>query len=240
MLIYFPLDYLAPSVGTPRVDIKLLRQQHASPSTGRKTLPLTGEFIFRPIHLYSWMIRSTTDEHKTLANSEMIFRYTDIESDFNNIMRTWFDVRLKLDTALKIYFSVRNNPDIYLEYQFIGIVQALEGYHRICFSNEILPRDDYERRKKDILSSVSEEHLPWFKARFAYGNEPSLRIRLHDLIEYAGKVIQPWIDRYGGVDEFTRRVAKVRGAFTHPVPRKLTMIHSSISHRRCHFCSKLA
>ncbi len=170
----------------------------------------------RPVEVFWRGLKHDTDKQEDLKRDAMLFTLGDMGTNFEAMTNKWFEISQNLEGILNLYFSVRGNPDTYLEHQFLSTVQVLEGYHRLRFSNEVLPRDEYDKRREAILAAIPSEYLSWIKGKFQFGNEPSLRVRLHQLINFAGQVIEPWIAGGGGEDNFTRNVRDIRGTLTHP------------------------
>lgn len=82
-----------------------------------------------------------------------------------------------------MYFGTVYNTQAYLEQQFLSLVQALETYHRRIMVDRNLPEEEHQRRKREILDAVPEEHRNWLEDKLKYSHEPSLRRRLMEIFD---------------------------------------------------------
>ena len=128
--------------------------------------------------------KNTTSE---ILHFEMLFSFKDIEEDYESIIKNWFENYSKLGLLIHSYFEFIYNPDNNLEYTFLALIHALEGYHRVnyggCYygkkkyADEILPL-----LKKSIPENLAEGHKEALKSKLNYGYEYSLIKRLNDIL----------------------------------------------------------
>jgi len=151
--------------------------------------------------------RATTS--RELHTHEMLFRFSDIESNFATMIRTWYERYELLKPALNIYFSLERRETVYMEQRFLSLVQALEALHRR--TNPIGASSTHTTRLEEILGAAPEAHREWLKRELAYSHEPSLRRRLTDLLK-------PFRAIFGNERErnrFVSRVVDTRNYLTH-------------------------
>ncbi|MDQ1699615.1 MAG: hypothetical protein QOG34_1478 [Frankiaceae bacterium] len=125
---------------------------------------------------------------------------------------SWLTVADRYRSALGSLFSIRYSDRMYIENQFLNVVTAAETFHRIGFSNEVLPADQYKTRRRSIIRAVPKEHRDWLGNRLQFANEPRLSDRLRDLIELAGDGFQ-WLVPDG--NQFVDVVVHLRNRLTH-------------------------
>ena len=159
--------------------------------------------------------RKKTD--KLLIKPKMLFSLSDIKikSDFSSILEKWFDSWEKLDSIFNLFFSIRYKPDMYLENKFINLVQAAESYHRRRINRQILPDDEYKKRRKavlDSLDSLSDEYKQWAKEKLQLKNDPGLKQRLIDLTELIPEVTNQLIN---DKESFYAKITATRNDFVH-------------------------
>ncbi|MDQ0796608.1 HEPN domain-containing protein [Streptomyces sp. B1I3] len=77
---------------------------------------------------------------------------------------------------------------MYIENQFFNRVSAAETLHRMEFSNELRPADEYKHFRKMLVRYVPKNYRGWLSQQIVYSNEPRLRDRLRELAEFAGIV----------------------------------------------------
>ena len=94
----------------------------------------------------------------------MLFTLDDVREQLPMILDRWLEINRELNHVINLYFGARDNPALYMEQQFLSMIQALEGYHRHWFTPE-----SRRRAKRD------------------------LKDRLAELIDYSEAIMIPWI-----------------------------------------------
>lgn len=154
---------------------------------------------------------------RTLYAHDMLFTFKDISDRFEIFLKNWFEKANTLGPVYDLYFGTLYNPRMYLQHQFLSLIQAIEAYHRRKFEGKYLSDDDYEPiykkfeefiNKLPIESSFKEA----LKSKLKYGNEYSLRKRLKDLLEKYKGVVDDFIENK---DAFINRVVDTRNYLTH-------------------------
>ncbi|WP_329616549.1 hypothetical protein OG244_28900 [Streptomyces brevispora] len=74
---------------------------------------------------------------------------------------------------------------MYVDNQFFNRVSAAETLHRMEFSNELRPADEYKNFRKMLVRYVPKNYRGWLSQQIVYSNEPRLRDRLGELAEFA-------------------------------------------------------
>jgi len=151
---------------------------------------------------------------KTLC---MLFTFKDISDRFEILLKNWFEKADTLGPVYDLYFGTLYNPRMYLQHQFLSLIQAIEAYHRRKFEGKYLSNDDYEPIYEKFKKFINELAIePSFKealkSKLKYGNEHSLRKRLKDLFEKYKEVVDDFIE---DKDIFVNRVVDTRNYLTH-------------------------
>jgi len=154
---------------------------------------------------------------RALMPPDMLFTFADIPHDFEVFATKWMTMSAKLQTSFQVFFGAKYNRTMYLTSQLLSVSQALESFHRLQFSNEVLSQEDHKRRIEEIVGSVPEKHRKWTRERLKYSNEPSLRERLHNLLEDVPQVMQPLIGK--DTKKFVQKVIATRNFFVHRDPK---------------------
>ena len=131
---------------------------------------------------------------KTLYPYDMLFTFKDISDRFEILLKNWFEKADTLGPVYDLYFGTLYNPRMYLQHQFLSLIQAIEVYHRRKFEGKYLSDDDYEPIYEKFEEFINELAIePSFKealkSKLKYGNEYSLRKRLKDLFEKYKEVV---------------------------------------------------
>ena len=170
------------------------------------------ERIETPIQVLFRQKYSKDEPHKLLISDYMLFTLEDVFEDFESIMDKWLHIARELDSVCNLFFGVRYTPRMYMENEFLNIVQALESYHRRRMKNEVQPQTEYKRRIETILSRVDAQDSDWLKGVLAYSNEPRLEQRLNELLGKVHEVVSPVID---DTAEFAKKVKNTRNYLNH-------------------------
>jgi hypothetical protein len=107
-----------------------------------------------PIEI-AWREKKQIGITKQIHGSEMLFTYQDIEKDFGRIFQNWIDKRERFKIIFQSLLVNIYTPDLYLEYKFFNIVQALEAYHKITKQT----KQSLKVRIEHILDHISEFYL---------------------------------------------------------------------------------
>ena len=150
-------------------------------------------------------IKPKTDWHT------MLFRFVDIKDRFNEVVDKWLDAYETISPSLNLYFSNKIGAHTYLDGQFLTLAQALETYHRITSNDTLMPKKSFNTLIKQIKSHCPEEYKEWLSQRLDYGNELSLRTRLHRIIESCKSTIGTSEE----VELIVKNIVDTRNYFTH-------------------------
>ena len=113
----------------------------------------------------------------------MLFTFKDISEKFSFFLKNWFRKAELLEPVYDLYFGTLYNPGMYLNNEFLNLVQAIESYHRRTMKNYELAEDQHQKRIAEILSAVPDKYEEWLGKKLKYSNEPSLRKRLRDILK---------------------------------------------------------
>src|SRR5690606_30630984 len=102
---------------------------------------------------------------------------------------------------------------ILTENSFLNIAQAVETFHRRFRNNLVLPKDEYEKKKRDIMGAVPIEHKDWLKDKLNFANELTLHQRLEQMLsEFSNQTLNTVIKNRV---EFIRDIKNSRNYYTH-------------------------
>jgi len=114
---------------------------------------------------------------------EMILGWSAISSRFGELLHKWFALYEKIAPTINLFFAIQHQQHLYLEYQFLALVQGLEALHRRITNNQLEPEEIHQERLERIFNVLAEEDKKWLEPRLKYSNEPPLRYRLKELLE---------------------------------------------------------
>lgn len=148
----------------------------------------------------------------------MLFTFEHISDRFEFFIKNWFE-KIKtysLEPVCNLYFGTLYNPHIYLEHEFLSLIQGIESFHQRVFGGKYLSYEDYEPIYDKLINAipegVSNDLRERLKGYLKYGNEFSLRKRLKEIIDNYEKVINEFIkDKKAFID----KVVNTRNYYTH-------------------------
>lgn len=151
-------------------------------------------------------VKGAVDPYSTLLE------YSQIQNQFEELFQNWFKKQKLLEPVIDLYFSIFFNPEMPINNQFLGAVQAIESYHRRFKKNEVMDKTEFKKLKNNILDALLEDQKIWLKPKLDFANEPSLYYRLTDLFsEYCELGHIFGFNR----DDFARKVTYTRNYLTH-------------------------
>jgi hypothetical protein len=117
----------------------------------------------------------------------MLAIFPAVSGHFGTILNSWFSKKELLETVCDLFFGVIYNNYLFLQFRFLGLIQALETYCRRVQGGTYLPDTDYEKiaaALKAALPPTTPQDLrsSLVNGKIKYGNEYSLRKRLRELL----------------------------------------------------------
>ena len=141
-----------------------------------------------------------------------LFSYNDIKVDFETIIQKWYSMIELAHPFINPLFDFLHIRK-FDENVFLDIIQAIEAFHRRFRLNEMVPEMEHEARIKEILDEVNEKHREWLNERLSFSNEPTLHMRLSEMInEFSVKTVQKMIPN---VDKLIKDSKNSRNYYTH-------------------------
>lgn len=147
-----------------------------------------------------------------IHDMHMLFRYRDISTNFEQYVKNWFDKSEILEPVFNLYFGTLYNQDMYLDHTFLSLIQAIETYHRRTMTNFVWSEQDFIAIQKEVTDNASEKYKAWVSQKFQYGNEPTLRKRIKEILDE----FKSLFDEFSIYDsKFTSDIVDTRNYFTH-------------------------
>lgn len=85
--------------------------------------------------------------------------FNSIKKDFNKIFEAYFKLANELRPALDLFFSVIDNKDLYVQSEFLHLIQAIEIFHRKTNNNFncLFLKDEEFKGLKEKITNVFEK-----------------------------------------------------------------------------------
>lgn len=215
--LYSLQDFLAFAVDRPVFPTRLTVSsneilQEISRDDKSSSIPVT-------IRVY-YKIHDMPQNTKTLVPFDMFFSYQEIEDDFQEVMRNWFQFLSDLRPVINLYLAPFYNSNMYIDNEFLSMIQAAETYHRQTRGGSYLSDEDYLEIYRGLIDSLPPKSDNAFKmslqSRLKYMNEYSLRKRLKELIKTFSNIVQLYIENE---DTYIQQAIDTRNYLTHYDPK---------------------
>jgi len=148
---------------------------------------------------------------------EMIIPFPRISEDIERVLSLWFAKAQQLRSVYDLFFGTFYNPSMYLQFQFLSLIYAIESFHRATKSGKYLSDEKWEPFRNKLHNAISDElddsHKESLKNRIKYGNEYSLRKRLKELTNTINKELLA--DLSPTKNYFTGPIVDTRNYLTH-------------------------
>jgi hypothetical protein len=125
-------------------------------------------------------------------------------------MSGWFELAERLGPVMDLRFAPSYAEFMYSESRFLNAIQGVEALHRRELQGEP-DQADLDARAAAI-ANCPPEHQKWLKGKLQYAHEPTLRLRLGEVLDFVGPGLSPLT---GDGKSFVARVVTMRNALTH-------------------------
>jgi len=160
--------------------------------------------------------KNISAESKRLHPLEMLFAFRDIAPNFEKHLNAWFLKTEFLGPVYDLYFALLYSSKMYLQYEFLSLVQALEAYHRRKYVGKYVTDNDYKEIYVNLISAIPQNLDGSFrtslKEKMKYLNDFSLRKRLKKIIDDLGDITNAIIKNPEGLIE---DIVNTRNYLTH-------------------------
>jgi hypothetical protein len=124
---------------------------------------------------------------KEILPGQMFFPFQGVKEKWAGLLRAWFAKREALRNVCALFLGPAFSESLYVEFQFLSFVQALEIYSRQFHVSKYMSDEDYEPIKQSLIAALPPHANDDWKTSFRdgkikYGNEFSLRRRLRQIL----------------------------------------------------------
>jgi hypothetical protein len=182
---------------------------------------INGEVLHLPVDIYfayPWLPVKTRAPHPI----EMLFTLPDIEEHLGSYINNWLHKADTLTPVFNLYFATLYEPQVFLEFKFLSLAQAIETYHRRIIGGKYQTDEEYLAGLYKVLVNAVPHDLDGDfrqslkEGKLKYANEYSLRRRLHELtIKYSSGIPFSFLSSKTARDRFIDKVCDTRNFLTH-------------------------
>lgn len=209
-------NFLSLAMGVPTYPLEISGKTDA-----HKEILSNGNLFYKPIEIVycvaEWVIESETTHW-----FHMLFTLPDVQERLELLLKNWVEKANLLKPVYDLFFATRYNPHLYLESNFLNLVQAVETYHRRKYVGKYMTDDEYQQGLyKSLLHVLPQDLEEGFKqalkeGKLKYANEYSLRKRLQEIVDrIAPNISIGFMSSNRKTKEFVSKVHDTRNYLTH-------------------------
>jgi len=156
----------------------------------------------------------------------MLFSLRQIQSEIPEVLKAFILNGSKYAGAYTLYFAVINNPNLYLEMEFLGYIQAIEGMYSNFYKDEkFLKNADFNKIKEQLYQAIpaelSSNFVERLKSSIKDANKFSLKEKIEKVLsEYPDNFLDKTFGQSDKREEFIKTVVKIRNAYSHGSDRE--------------------
>lgn len=156
---------------------------------------------------------------RSLDNFRIPLDHKALACVFPDILANWYRRYGELQPVFDLFFLPIYNRTLNIEFQFLGLLQALEAFHRTTIGGSYVSVSEYESTYRHLVSEIPADlttgHRDALKSRMRYGYEYSLRKRLSELADALTKQTVYAVTAGEDPSRFLRKVVDTRNYLTH-------------------------
>ena len=153
---------------------------------------------------------------------QMTFPLALIHKEAPDIFRAWLAYEEKLRPVYNLVLSTVQAPDQYVQSIFLSLAQALESFHRIIYASEYENVNTYVLVRRALINAIPADISPTLATKLRtmlkYGNQFSLRDRLHGLFDALGIELSNAFLGSEKRTDFISKIVEIRNHLTHYDP----------------------
>lgn len=140
--------------------------------------------------------------------------------NFNEVVARWNTLYERLEPVVNLYLFGKHNSHLDIGNMFLGVMQALEAYHRSFHNGAFMTAEQYDADVRPVLNAaipavVEGAFRQRLQSAIQYGYEFSLRRRLRDLVD----ALPPsQIFETARNTDFRNRTVDTRNTMVHQIP----------------------
>ena len=217
-----PADDLISHYAGPLLDLICLGTQRTNAYTqvilrsGRHAIRMAPRRIARrDIYFHAEWITSGVPAvpEDLLQSRDQLFTLGDGGVAFAELIPRWMTLRRDLNECLTPYFALVYAPPTFQDTRLIALAQALEAYHRLRYTQWVIPEEEFNQTRKAMVKAIPQEQRDLLAGRLAFLNEPSQKDRLRQLVLRTSPVL-PGL--FSNQPQFVNEMVEERNRRTHP------------------------
>jgi len=155
---------------------------------------------------------------KAVHPRDMLLPFPTLRHQWPAVASAWFSKKEALRNAYGLFLGPSFAENMYIEFQFLSLIQALEIYSRVIHVGKYMTVQEYEPIKQKLVDSLPQNVDKDWKQSFIagkidYGNEFSLNKRLKQILaDLEPDTVKLVCNKPAA---FSKKVADTRNYYTH-------------------------
>ena len=162
-------------------------------------------------------MRTISEAGRSTHPHSILFSYPELATQNTSFISDWFDALEQLRPVLSMFLGPLSQRTMFVEFQFLSSMQALEGFHRRYVGGAYMLETEYASLFQGLVGAIphdiSQDFRRSLKAKLKWGYEYSQRKRLRGLLESLAAETQHAIT--GGFPGFVNKVVDERNRLVH-------------------------
>lgn len=135
----------------------------------------------------------------------------------SNAVQLWFDQFDAFSPALRLFFTITAEHQMFTNIRLLLAIQALEVFHRRTSGDAVMTEDTFETFAQTMVAAIPADTSPAMREKlqtlYRFANEPTLKQRLRSIVT---SLTEAFGERPGGFDSsFIRKLVDTRNYYTH-------------------------
>lgn len=151
-----------------------------------------GRIVYNDVEVF-YRARDFQEASKKLHPLDMVFFLGDVKDELEKYLNNWFKKAELIQPVYDLYFATLYSPKMYLQHEFLSLIQALEVYHRRVHGGKYVSDESYNAVYTKLVEAIPGEIENNFKdslkGKMKYLHEYSLRKRLKKITDDLDDVI---------------------------------------------------
>lgn len=169
------------------------------------------------VHFYARMIHGERPDKIRSKRRTPIVTGPELNRFNPQAMQLWFDQFEEFSPALRLFFTITAEQQMFTNIRLLLAIQALEVFHRRTSHETVMAEDEFGKFAAAMVAAIPADAEPAMREKlgslYRFANEPSLKQRLRSIV--AG-LTEAFGEVPGGFNKkFIRKLVDTRNYYTH-------------------------
>jgi len=169
------------------------------------------------VHLYARLIHGESGVAATTKRRTPIITGPELTRFNPQAIQHWFDQFEAFDPALRLFFTITAERQMFTNIRLLLAIQALEVFHRRTGGDTVMPEAEFasfaDGMTAGIPANVNLDMREKLASLYRFANEPTLKQRLRAIV---ASLTQAFGEAPGGFNgKFLRKLVDTRNYYTH-------------------------